>query len=154
MPVNSAHFSWAASQLKPRSTERTCNSILAFPVACFRKKVWVLTNSTWSSAVRPTSKMPWSYLPDFLAFKEKSNETFLTNFQPLWFSNYFGIWTSGPVPHSKNTETKWSLKISEGHQLLFKTFWKLSRALLQSNWKKNQSFWVMPNFSPFFTVRY
>ena len=40
----------------------TCSSILALPVACFLVKQCVFTNSTRSSLVMPTSRMPWSYL--------------------------------------------------------------------------------------------
>ena len=40
----------------------TWSSILALPVACFLVKQCVFTNSTRSSLVMPTSRMPWSYL--------------------------------------------------------------------------------------------
>ena len=40
---------------------------MALPVACFLRKVWVLASTTWSSSVVPTSRIPWSYLPDLLA---------------------------------------------------------------------------------------
>ena len=43
----------------PLSTCRTWSSILAVPVACFLIKVCVFINSTWSSCVIPTSKIPW-----------------------------------------------------------------------------------------------